>query len=256
LEINFKEGLIIDLEGTLVSSGTPLSGSIKFINYLNRNDIKYCIVTNTISKTIEEWKIILDEIGFDIEKDKIINPIIVLNEYLKENNISKYYFIGPDNIKMLLKESLEYDIPEYIIFCDFENIDLDYKLLNKIFQYIRNGSKMIATSYSNYYLSKDEYKMDTGIFVKMYETLTNEKAIIMGKPSQAIYKTALAKIGIEASNAIAIGDDALTDIIGGKEMGMKTILVKTGKYKNGDEEIYKTDRIVNNVLEIIYMEKG
>ena len=78
--------------------------------------------------------------------------------------------------------------------------------------------------------------MDTGIFVKMYEILANEKAILIGKPSQIIYKMALKKLGIEKNNIITIGDDELTDIDGGKEMGIETILVKTGKYKDGDEK--------------------
>ena len=173
---------------------------------------------------------------FQYKKEKIIYSINVLNEYIKEYNINTYYFIGPDSIKGLIHETKDYERPQYIIFCDFENIELDYVLFNKIFHYVKNGSKMITTSYSNYYISKNEYKMDTGIFVKMYEILANEKAILIGKPSQIIYKMALKKLGIEKNNIITIGDDELTDIDGGKEMGIETILVKTGKYKDGDEK--------------------
>jgi HAD superfamily hydrolase (TIGR01458 family) len=246
-----NKGLIIDLEGTLVNSGMPLPNSIEFINYLNKNNIRYYIVTNTVSKTTEKWETILKGIGLNIKKDKIINPITVLNEFIKENNIKKFLFIGADDIKILLQESLEYISPEYIVFCDFENIELSYELFNKIFQYIRNGSKIIATSYSNYYISKNEYKMDIGIFVKMYEILTNEKAIIMGKPSQNIYKMAIRKLEMDVNSIITIGDDGLTDIIGGNEIGIETVLIKTGKYKNGDEEIYKPKKTINNIMEII-----
>ena len=246
-----SKGFLIDLEGTLVSSGIPLVGAIEFIDYLNKNNIEYYLITNTISKTTEDWEIILSKSGFNIKKERIIYPIIVLNDYIKENNIKSYYFIGHNNINSLLQESMDYDIPEYIIFCDFENIEINYELFNKIFQYIKNGSKIIATSYSDYYISKNEYKMDTGIFVKMYEILTNEKAIIIGKPSKIIYKMGLKKLGMEVQNVITIGDDGLTDIIGGKEMGLETILVKTGKYKSGDEEIYKPNKIINNIQEII-----
>jgi ribonucleotide monophosphatase NagD (HAD superfamily) len=34
-------------------------------------------------------------------------------------------------------------------------------------------------------------------------------------------------------------------------MGMETILVKTGKYKDGDEKKYKPSRVVHNIKEII-----
>ena len=110
---------------------------------------------------------------------------------------------------------------------------------------------MIATSYSDFYISKNKYKLDTGIFVKMYEILSNEKALIIGKPSHLMYKMGLKKLRMEAKNVITIGDDGLTDIIGGKEMGLETILIKTGKYKDGDEKIYEPNSIINNLLELI-----
>jgi HAD superfamily hydrolase (TIGR01450 family) len=246
-----NKGFIIDLEGTLVSSGTALPNSIEFIDYLNKNNVKYYIITNTVSKTIEYWENKLNEIGFNIHKDGIINPITVLNDFINENNINTYYFIGPDNIKDLIQKTMDYDIPEYIIFCDFEYIDTSYELLNKIFHYINSGSRMVTTSYSNYYVSNNQYKMDTGIFVKMYEILSKEKAILLGKPSKIIYKLVLKKMEMDNKNVIAIGDDALTDIIGGNEMGFETVLVKTGKYKRGDEEIHKPNRIINNLKELI-----
>jgi HAD superfamily hydrolase (TIGR01458 family) len=245
------KGFILDLEGTLISSGKPLPGAVEFIEFLNKNGCKYSIITNTVSKTIEDWESILNVIGFSINKEKIIYPINALNEYIIENNIKSHYFIGHDNIKNLVQKTIDFDIPEYVIFCDFERINVNYELFNKIFKYIMNGSKIITTSYSNYYISGNEYKVDTGIFVKMYEILTNKDAIIIGKPSKIIYEIASQKLELENNSVIVIGDDGLTDIIGGKEMKMETILVKTGKYKIGDEGKYKPDRIVDNLLELI-----
>jgi HAD superfamily hydrolase (TIGR01458 family) len=245
------KAFIIDLEGTLVSSGTPLPGSIAFINILNTNSIPYCIITNTVSKTAGQIEENLRNNGLDVLQGRLINPITVLNHFITENDIQSYYFVGPEYLKKLIRKSIDFiKTPEYIIFCDFENIDCNYEVLNKIFRYIKNGSKMMTTSYSNYYISKNEYKMDTGVFVKMYETLSDEKAVIMGKPSPMIYKMALNKLKIKPNNAIAIGDDVLTDIAGAKGLGIETILVKTGKYIEGDEKKLKPDKVINNLEEI------
>jgi ribonucleotide monophosphatase NagD (HAD superfamily) len=43
------------------------------------------------------------------------------------------------------------------------------------------------------------------------------------------------------------------NIIGGKEMGIETIMVKTGKYQEGDEIKYKPNKVINNLKEIIKM---
>jgi HAD superfamily hydrolase (TIGR01450 family) len=245
------KAFILDLEGTLASSGTPLPGSTAFIDILNSNSIPYCVITNTVSKTVEQMEENLRNNGLNILQECLINPITVLNYFIIENDITSYYFVGPEYLKKLIRESNDLiKIPEYIIFCDFENIDCNYEVLNKIFQYIKNGSKMIATSYSNYYISKNDYKMDTGIFVKMYEILSDEKAVIMGKPSPMIYKMGLDILKTKPNDIFAIGDDVLTDIAGCKELGIETVLVKTGKYKEGDEKKLKPDKVINNLGEI------
>ncbi|GHV48568.1 hypothetical protein AGMMS49546_39190 [Spirochaetia bacterium] len=205
----------------------------------------------TVSKTLEQIAENLNNLGFNVSKEQIINPIIILNYFIKDNNIQSHYFIGPDYLKKSITKSNDYTIPEYVILCDFEYIECNYTLFNTVFQYIKNGSKIIATTYSNYYISKNEYKMDTGIFVKMYETLCNQKAIIMGKPSNIIYKTVVEILKTDPKDIMTIGDDILTDIIGGQELEIETTLVKSGKYKEGDEKANKPDNIINTLSEAI-----
>jgi len=245
------KAFLIDLDGTIVDTWVPLPGAIEFINFLHKNNIKYFIVTNRVSKTIEQIETLLNEVSINISKERIINPIIALNHFLIENDIDKYFFVGHEDTKKYLRESLEYVIPDYVVINDFEYIDLSYELFNKIFQYINKGAKIITTCYSNFYASNNEFKMDTGIFVKMYELLTNKKAEIIGKPSPIMFKMALNKLGINANDTIVIGDDGTSDILGGNELGMETILVKTGIYRQGDEEKYKPTKVVDTIIDII-----
>jgi ribonucleotide monophosphatase NagD (HAD superfamily) len=53
----------------------------------------------------------------------------------------------------------------------------------------------------------------------------------MGKPSPRFFQMALDDLGIKPEDAAMIGDDILTDVQGGQNMGMQGILVKTGKYR-------------------------
>jgi HAD superfamily hydrolase (TIGR01450 family) len=246
-----NKALLMDLDGTLVNNWTPLDGSIELTDYLNRNNTPYFIITNRVSKTVEQIEGNLKAVGFNLLKMRIINPITALNKYIKDNGIKTYYFAGPDYQKEKLEESNYFDkYPEYVILCDFENINCDYHLLNKIFQFVKGGSKIIAASYSDYYVSGNEYKIDTGMFVKMYELVAETKATIIGKPSTEMLQMAFAELKQDPSNTIMVGDDGFSDIQGAKQLGMKTILVKTGVYKEGDEEKYKPDMVINSLKEI------
>ena len=57
----------------------------------------------------------------------------------------------------------------------------------------------------------------------------------MGKPSKTFFELALNDMGLRADQVAMIGDDILTDIGGACAMGIRGILVRTGKYRKGDE---------------------
>lgn len=46
------------------------------------------------------------------------------------------------------------------------------------------------------------------------------------KPKPAPYQEALGKVGVEASGAVMIGDQLLTDILGANKLGIKTVLIR------------------------------
>jgi HAD superfamily hydrolase (TIGR01450 family) len=248
---NMEKSILLDMDGTLVNNWHPYEGAVELIDFLNKSNIAYFIVTNRVSKTVEQIGENLRQSGFNVVNERILNPLIALNKYIIEHNIETYYFVGPEFQKQKITESKHFDNhPEYVILCDFENIECNYGLLNKIYQYILKGSKMIATSYSNFYASGNSLKMDTGIFVKMYELLTQKKAKIIGKPSTEILEIAVTELRKPPRDVTIIGDDGISDIEGGKKLGMKTILVKTGIYKDGDEGKYGPNLVISSLKEI------
>jgi ribonucleotide monophosphatase NagD (HAD superfamily) len=78
--------------------------------------------------------------------------------------------------------------------------------------------------------------LSAGPYVAALEYATGKKAELMGKPSPKFFQMALDDLGIGAENAAMIGDDIITDVRGAQEMGMRGILVKTGKYREDTAE--------------------
>jgi ribonucleotide monophosphatase NagD (HAD superfamily) len=67
--------------------------------------------------------------------------------------------------------------------------------------------------------------------VAALEYATGKKAELMGKPLSEFFQMALKDMGAQPEQAAMIGDDILTDVDGAQRLGMKGILVKTGKYR-------------------------
>ena len=74
----------------------------------------------------------------------------------------------------------------------------------------------------------------------------------MGKPSELFFRTALADLRLSASEVVVVGDDIATDIFGAQNMGMRSVLVKTGNFRPGQLEspVAKPTWVVASVPEL------
>jgi ribonucleotide monophosphatase NagD (HAD superfamily) len=61
-------------------------------------------------------------------------------------------------------------------------------------------------------------------------------AEITGKPAPAFFAAALAELGVTADAAVLIGDDLADDVGGAQDADIAGILVRTGKFRPGDDE--------------------
>ena len=77
------------------------------------------------------------------------------------------------------------------------------------------------------------------------------KAIYIGKPGSYMFDLALSEIAVDPARVVMVGDRVATDILGARRAGLKSVLVKTGEFKESDlvgDEL--PDIIVDSVREI------
>jgi HAD superfamily hydrolase (TIGR01458 family) len=109
--------------------------------------------------------------------------------------------------------------------------DWNYRLMNRAFRLMMKGAQLIALHRGKYWQWEAGLQLDVGAFVTGLEYATDQEAIVAGKPNPFFYKMALEELGLPASEVAMIGDDIEADIQGAQGIGVKGILVKTGKYR-------------------------
>lgn len=71
----------------------------------------------------------------------------------------------------------------------------------------------------------------------------------MGKPSKEYFSFGLESLQLKPEEVVMIGDDISSDVGGAQQCGMRGVLVRTGKYRDSDENHpVKPDAIVDNLL--------
>ena len=89
---------------------------------------------------------------------------------------------------------------------------------------------------------------------KYFDFVTTTSEAGFEKPHPAVFKLALKKASVKASQAVMIGDNPLRDILPANKLGMTTVWLRRGKrYYLPVVGKEKANYIVKNFLELIDM---
>jgi len=244
------DSFIVDLDGTVLNGTEELNYATKFLHHLENTGTKYLLATNSIqSHQVQVQR--LKNIGFPIIPEKIYSPIDSINEWIRQKSISNVLIIGSHDEIYQINANHTYQEPELILLLDFEKNNTTYNDLQMILNKVEKGCPIIAASRSPYYLKEGRKQIDTGAFVHLIESITDQRIEVFGKPSSHYFLNAQSILESEPHSITVIGDDWATDIVGAKEVGFGSILIKSGKYREGDEGRGQPDLLIDNFLAIL-----
>jgi len=256
----------IDVQGTLISDKdkSPIKGSKEFIDKLNREEIPYMIVTNNTKKRSKDFLKYLNSIGFKIDIKKYIDPLMLLESRVSKDAVAAYGAIEFLDTLQNMGYNLDYKNPKTVLLAIKEDFTSDEYAL--IIDFLLKGAKLVGMHGTSIYAKNGKRYPGVGAILKMLEFATSSSYDIVGKPSIIFYKEALTRLQEQALHAnfedvTMISDDVKGDLGGAKQLGMKTIFVTSGKYKNSNEIIpfidkkLKPDFIYKNMQDILLEHK-
>ncbi|KAL7419818.1 hypothetical protein Q5752_005734 [Cryptotrichosporon argae] len=91
-----------------------------------------------------------------------------------------------------------------------------------------------------------------GPFVAALEAAAGVHATVLGKPTRRFFELALERLGLgvgvgAGGDVGVVGDDVENDLgEGARELGLRRILVRTGKYRPGDEARHAPDAVYDS----------
>jgi NagD protein len=140
--------------------------------------------------------------------------------------------------------------PDYVVVGEGRTINLE--MLEVAVKLILAGAKLIATNLDPNCPTEDGTRPGCGATVAFLEKATGKKAFSAGKPNPVMMRAARKELGLATSETVVIGDTMETDIMGGVQMGYRTVLVLSGGTKEEDltKYAYRPDIVVESVAEL------
>ena len=226
-------GLLIDISGVLHVGDEPIIGSAEAVRRLRRAGYLLRFVTNTSrlcrAGVIER----LERLQMPVAPEEVITAPLAGRKWLEARGLRPHLLIHPDLAADF--RDMECGNPNAVFLGDAGEY-FDYPALNRAFRLLMDGAPLVAVARNRYFQEADGLSLDMGAFVTALEYAAGVEAVIIGKPSAGFFESALADMDLEANQVLMVGDDAEADVLGAIAAGLQGALVRTGKYRPGDEE--------------------
>ena len=108
--------------------------------------------------------------------------------------------------------------------------------LQPAFRRLLDGAELYTAQQNRYFRKGGELVTDLGPVAAFLAYASGRTQQNLGKPSRLLFEALAREARCDLGEVVMVGDDAEFDASGAVALGMRGVLVRTGKYRAGDED--------------------
>lgn len=223
------DSALLDLDGTVYEGGRPVPGALEA---LRDAGLPMKFITNNASRSPVAVSDQLAAMGYDCVPDDVLTSaqvgVSLLSETVEPG--SKVLVLGADSFRELVTDGgyvvvdSADDAPAAVI--QGHNPQTGWAQLSEAALAIQRGATYVASNLDTTLPMERGFLVGNGSMVAAVVSATGVTPRSAGKPEPAMFHVAAEAAGSE--RPLAIGDRLNTDIRGGNNAGMDTLMVVTG----------------------------
>jgi len=245
-------GLVLDADGVLVLRAKALPGSVEAVRSLDERGIPFRVVTNFSQlhrDTLAAW---FEKGGVRISPDRIITAVSATATYAAAAHAGRPLFViaaadarrefdGHELLSADAADAVPGGTVAAVVIGDGGD-DLSYRNLDVAFRLIHGGAELLAMHRNPWWLTQRGVTLDAGAYVVGLEFATGRRARTLGKPSPDVFRQAVAGLRADLGERLPnsafamVGDDPKADVAAAQRVGLRGVLVLSGKTSAADVE--------------------
>jgi HAD superfamily hydrolase (TIGR01458 family) len=248
--------ILLDIDGVLHVSGDPIPGAADAVRALRADGHRLRFVTNNTTRARAGLARQLQAIGIELDEDEVSTTPIAAGKLLAgmrvlaltmasvREDLAAYVTLVEEDAEAVLLGGADETAETGEVFA--------YENLNRAFAALREGARLVCLHKNRWWQTADGPRLDAGAFVAGLEYTAQVEAEIVGKPTAAYFEAALAELDSKPGEAVMVGDDVEADIGGAKQIGMRGVLVRTGKFRPAalEEADPQPDAVIGSIAEL------
>jgi HAD superfamily hydrolase (TIGR01458 family) len=227
-------GILLDVDGVLHVSGVPISGAPEAVAQLRQNGHRLRFVTNNTTHSRRRLTDQIRGFGIELEDGELQTTATAAAHALKGKRVLALTM--PDIVVDLEGIELVGEGADAVLLGGADesyetNQVFSYMNLARAFAELQAGAELYCLHKNRWWQTARGPLLDSGAFVAGLEYAAETEATVLGKPSPAYFKAALDALDSDPELTWMVGDDIETDIAGAAAAGLRTVLVRTGKFR-------------------------
>lgn len=253
------KAFLFDLDGCLRYGLQVAPGAVTLLQTLRNRGKSILVLTNTSAKGAEGLVEELRGIGLDLAPHEIQTTFDAVGEYIRHRfGPTRVLCIGTPELQERLRREGHEVLPmkrcrEARAVVVGRDLEFNVDRMSAAAKAIDAGAAFIALNVDvRLPLEDGDYTAAAGPLVAAIATLAYKEPEVLGKPSTTFFTLALHRLGIAPRDAVMVGDNVETDIKGGKEAGLLSILVTKSNVKPS-ADLSQADLVVEDLEELCRM---
>jgi HAD superfamily hydrolase (TIGR01458 family) len=226
--------ILIDIDGVLQVSNEPIPGATGAIRRLREAGHRLRFLTNNTTCTRAQLTEAMRASGFDLEETELQTApraaaralagrrVLALTMSAIVEDLEGVELVGEGAEAVLLGGADETEETGRVF---------SYMNLARAFAELEAGAELFCLHRNRWWQTKHGPLLDSGALVAGLEYAAETHATVLGKPSSAFFAAALETLDTDPEQAWMVGDDIESDIRGAQMHGIRTVLVRTGKFR-------------------------
>ncbi|MBD5831369.1 HAD-IIA family hydrolase [Janibacter melonis] len=251
----FVDAWLTDMDGVLVHEEQAIPGAADFIAALRGSGVRYQVLTNNSIYTPRDLRARLLHSGIDVPEEAIWTSALATATFLAEQRPhGSAFVVGEAGLTTALHEAgytMTPRDPDYVVLG--ETRTYSFEAITAAIRLVERGARFIATNPDVSGPSPQGTLPATGSVAALITAATGRQPYYVGKPNPLMMRTALNRIEAHSEHTVMVGDRMDTDVIGGQEAGMRTVLVLTGSTSRDQVETfpYRPTRVADSIADLV-----
>lgn len=225
------DAFLIDLDGTLYLDEQLLPGAAELVDLLRARGHAYLFLTNNSSKSPLDYLARLERLGIPAGPEHVLTSgDATISHLLEETPHRSCYLVGTPALEADFRRAglaLTDDDPDCVV-VGFDTT-LTFAKLESACRHLFAGVPYYATHPDRTCITQRGLIPDIAAIIAACEAVTGRVPVLLGKPTGAMVRAALRRVGATAERTLIVGDQLDTDMTMGVDADLCSVLVMTGE---------------------------